>query len=133
MRSESCRFLNTMQPVGKSEYLAHSCYQSNRIDTGSYRVQRSFRDWSDILENISLIKKRKYLCKLFVNIQFIILDQAEDYPLNNLHRRTGNFLPGGGGWGKPFAQKNLAGCPNVYERGGKKGGPYYSNIGRTGI
>ena len=43
-----------MQPVGKSEYLAHSCYQSNRIDTGSYRVQRSFRDWSDILENISL-------------------------------------------------------------------------------
>ena len=47
------------------------------------------------------------------------------------HRRTGNFLPGGGG--KPFAQKNLAGCPNFYERVGKKGGPYYNNIGRTDI
>ena len=44
-----------MQPVGKSEYLAHSCYQSNRIDIGSYLVQYSSRDWSDILENISLI------------------------------------------------------------------------------
>ena len=49
------------------------------------------------------------------------------------HRRTGNFLPGGGGGGKPFAQKNLAGCPNFYERVGKKGGPYYNNVGRTGI
>ena len=47
------------------------------------------------------------------------------------HRRTGNFLPGGGG--KPFAQKNLAGCPNFYERVGKRGGPYYNNVGRTGI
>ena len=47
------------------------------------------------------------------------------------HRRTGNFLPGGGG--KPFAQKNLAGCPNFYERVGKRGGSYYNNIGRTGI
>ena len=44
-----------MQPAGKLEYLAHSCYQSNRIDTGSYWVQHSSRDWSDILENISLI------------------------------------------------------------------------------
>lgn len=70
MRSESCSFLNIMQPAGKSEYLAHSCYQSNRIDTGSYRVQHSSRDWSDILENISLIyeKKKKYLSKLSVNI-----------------------------------------------------------------
>ena len=42
------------------------------------------------------------------------------------------FARGGGG-GKPFAQKNLAGCPNFYERVGKKGGPYYNNIGRTGI
>ena len=47
------------------------------------------------------------------------------------HRRTGNFLPGGGG--KPFAQKNLAGCPNFYERVGKRGGSYYNKIGRTGI
>ena len=47
------------------------------------------------------------------------------------HRRTGNFLPGGGG--KPFAQKNLAGCPNFHERVGKRGGSYYNNIGRTGI
>ena len=34
------------------------------------------------------------------------------------HRRTGNVLPGGGG--KPFAQKNLASCPNFYERVEKK-------------
>ena len=34
------------------------------------------------------------------------------------HRRTGNFLPGGGG--KPFAQKNLASCPNFSERVEKK-------------
>ena len=47
------------------------------------------------------------------------------------HRRTGIFLPGGGG--KPFAQKNFAGCPNFYERVGKRGGSYYNNIGRTGI
>ena len=47
------------------------------------------------------------------------------------HRRTGIFLPGGGG--KPIAQKNLAGCPNFYERVGKKGGPYYNNVGRTDI
>ena len=53
------------------------------------------------------------------------------------HRRTGNFLPGGGG--KPFAQKNLAGCPNFYERVGKKLGAHYLfiylfyNIGLTGI
>ena len=44
-----------MQPAEKLEYLAHSCYQSNRIDTGSYLVQYNSRDWSDILENISLI------------------------------------------------------------------------------
>ena len=34
--------------------------------------------------------------------------------------------------GKPFAQKDLAGCPNFYERVGEKGGPYYNNVGRTG-
>ena len=38
------------------------------------------------------------------------------------HRRTGNFLPGGGG--KPFAQKILASCPNFYETVEKKRGPY---------
>ena len=48
------------------------------------------------------------------------------------HRRTGNFCQGGGG-GKPFAQKNLARCPNFYERVEKKWGPYCSNIGRPGI
>ena len=36
-------------------------------------------------------------------------------------RRTGNFLPGGGG-GKPCAQKILASCPNVYETVEKKRG-----------
>ena len=40
---------------------------------------------------------------------------------------------GEGGGGKPFAQKYLAGCPNFYERVGRRGGPYYNNIGRTGI
>ena len=35
------------------------------------------------------------------------------------HRRTGNFLPGGGG-GKPFVQKNHASCPNFCERVEKK-------------
>ena len=41
------------------------------------------------------------------------------------HRRTGNFLPGGGGGGsKPFAQKILASCPNFYETVEKKRGPY---------
>ena len=62
------------------------------------------------------------------------------------HRRTGNFLPGGGGrggggggGGKPIAQKNLASCPNFYERVGKKLGAHYLfiylfyNIGLTGI
>ena len=41
-----------------------------------------------------------------------------DEQIHNKHRRTGNFLPGGGG--KPFAQKNLASCPNFYERVEKK-------------
>ena len=34
------------------------------------------------------------------------------------HRRTGNFLPGGGG--KLFAQKILASCPTFYETVEKK-------------
>ena len=59
MRSESCRSLDIIGPWGKSEYLAHSCYQSNLKDTGSYRVQCSSRDWSDILENISLVYGEK--------------------------------------------------------------------------
>ena len=59
MRSESCRFLDIIGPRGKSEYLAHSCYQSNLQDTGSYRVQCSSRDWSNILENISLVYGKK--------------------------------------------------------------------------
>ena len=45
------------------------------------------------------------------------------------HRRTGNFLLGGGGdggrGGKPIAQKNLASCANFYERVGKKLGAHY--------
>ena len=40
---------------------------------------------------------------------------------------------GGGGCGKPFAQKNLSSCPNFYERVGKKLGAHYNNVGRTGI
>ena len=32
------------------------------------------------------------------------------------------------GGGKPFAQKNLEGSPNFYERVGKRGGSYYNNI-----
>ena len=56
-----------MQPAGKLEYLAHSCYQSNRIDIGSYLVQYSSRDWSDILENISLIYgKEKEILKQII-------------------------------------------------------------------
>ena len=56
-----------MQPAEKSEYLAHSCYQSNRVDTGSYRVQYSSREWSDILENISLIYgKEKEILKQII-------------------------------------------------------------------
>ena len=46
------------------------------------------------------------------------------------HRRTGNFLPGGGG--NPFAQKILASCPNFYETVERKLGPC-NKIGRTGI
>ena len=46
------------------------------------------------------------------------------------HRRTGNFLPGGGG--NPFAQKIIASCPNVYETVERKLGPC-NKIGRTGI
>ena len=42
--------------------------------------------------------------------------------LGTAHRRTGNFLPGGGD--KPFAQKILATCPNFYETVEKKRGPY---------
>ena len=38
------------------------------------------------------------------------------------HRRTGNFLPGGGG--KPFAQKILASYPNFYKTDEQKRGPY---------
>ena len=37
------------------------------------------------------------------------------------------------GGGKPFAPKNLEGSPNFYERVGKREGPYYNNIGCTGI
>ena len=56
-----------MQAVGKSEYLEHSCYQSNRIDIGSYLVQYSSRYWSDILENISLIYgKEKEILKQII-------------------------------------------------------------------
>ena len=46
------------------------------------------------------------------------------------HRRTGNFLPGGGG--NPFAQKILASCPNFYKTVERKLGPC-NKIGRTGI
>ena len=38
-----------------------------------------------------------------------------------LHRRTGNFLPGGG---KPFAQKNSRKLSNFYKTVEKKRGPY---------
>ena len=38
------------------------------------------------------------------------------------HRRTGNFLSGGGG--KPFAQKILASCPIFYKTVERKRGPY---------
>ena len=61
MRSESCTFLDIIRPRGKSEYLAHSCYQSNLKDTGSYRVQCSSRDWGDILDNISLVYGKKII------------------------------------------------------------------------
>ena len=40
---------------------------------------------------------------------------------NRDHRRTGNFRAGGGG--KPFAQKILASCPNVYKTVEQKRGP----------
>ena len=40
----------------------------------------------------------------------------------HFHRRTGNFLPGGGG--KPFSQKTLASCPNFYKTVEQKRGPY---------
>ena len=43
----------------------------------------------------------------------------------------GKFFARGGG--KPFAQKNLASCPNFYERVEKKWEPYCNNIGRPGI
>ena len=39
-----------------------------------------------------------------------------------MHRRTGNFLPGGGG--EPFAQKILASCPNFYEKVEKTRGSF---------
>ena len=42
------------------------------------------------------------------------------------HRRTGNFLPGGGGGGEPFAQKSLASCPNCYETVKKKRESYHA-------
>ena len=48
-----------------------------------------------------------------------------------LHRRTGNFLPGGAVNHLP--KKNLLSCPNFYERVEKKWGPYCNNIGRPGI
>ena len=48
----------------------------------------------------------------------------------HVHRRTGNFLPGGGG--NPFAQKILASCPNFYKPVERKLGPC-NKIGRTGI
>ena len=41
--------------------------------------------------------------------------------LTSTHRRTGYFLPGGGG--KPFAQKIFASCPNFYKTVEQKRGP----------
>ena len=47
------------------------------------------------------------------------LYQDGDRNREKVYRRTGNFLPGGGG-GKPFAQKILRSCPNVYETYSRK-------------
>ena len=39
-----------------------------------------------------------------------------------VHRRTENFLPGGGGGVKPFAQKILASDPNFLQKNRKETG-----------
>ena len=50
------------------------------------------------------------------------------------HWRTGNFLPGGGGGGKPFAQKTLASCPNFYKKSRTETRAIRcNNIGRASI
>ena len=48
-----------------------------------------------------------------------------------LHRCTRNFLPGG--TVNHLPKKNVARCPNFYERVEKKWGRYCNNIGRRGI
>ena len=46
-------------------YLTNMHYQSNQFDTGNYRVQHRFHDWSDILWNRLLlqIQTNKISCK----------------------------------------------------------------------
>ena len=84
MRSESCRFLDIIGPRGRSEYLAHSYCQSNLKDTGSYRVQCSSRDWSNILENISLVYgKQSYNINSNCLLIFIFYNNIHFYNLDH--------------------------------------------------
>ena len=56
-------------------------------------------------------------------MQWLFFLESNCLPLPSLHRRTGNFLSGGGG-GKPFAQNILTSCPNFYKTVEQKRGPY---------
>ena len=65
-------------------------------------------------------------------MQWLFFLESNCLPLPSLHRRTGDFLSGGGGGGKPFAQKNSYKLPKFLQnRRTETRAIRCNNIGRT--
>ena len=87
--------------------------------------QPRFDEVAKLLPNVSYVLHKESDLP-YVVVFLRLLGYQANYLLNNSfisvtsqgHRRTGNFLPGGGG--KPFAQKILASCPNFAETYSRK-------------
>ena len=78
--------------VTSSQNFEFPSLEKEKITQGAFKPEQTF-------QLLKTVWKSKTVYKTWV-------DQLSDVCS---HRRTGNFLPGGGG-GKPFAQKNLASC-----------------------